>query len=264
MNTIPLHWCVSNNVGDALNYWLIKKITGRNVCWVPKESPNWKFICVGSILNWADKNCGVWGAGLANQTDLVSEDAKIYSVRGPISEEIAIECGAAVECEGVYGDPALLTSKYYWGNYGRKNYKVGLIPHYADYHDLEKYDPSFETVENYFEGIKIINVFDPIEKIVDEIKDCEVILSSSLHGLILADSYGVPNKHVKISDYVLGDGTKFNDYFLSVNRTYNVPTHLSRLVWYKHNELVEMVNDEYQSINLEDMQDGLLRTCPFT
>lgn len=262
MEGIPLHWCISNNIGDALNYWLIKKITSKNVYWVPRESNNFKFICIGSILNWADKNCGVWGAGLANQTDKVDPEAKIYSVRGPESAAIAIECGC--EVPDIYGDPALLVSKYY--NNNRKKFgqcKVGLIPHYADYHALCQYDPEFKIVDNHFKGIKIINVFDPIEKIADEIKKCQVILSSSLHGLILADAYGVPNKQVKISDYVLGDGTKFYDYFLSVDRTWILPTHLSRMVKYSHDEIVKLVKKEYEPIDIKSMQEGLLETCPF-
>lgn len=262
MEGIPLHWCISNNIGDALNYWLVKKITGKPAYWVPRESNNFKFICIGSILNWADEHCGVWGAGLANQTDTVNSSARIYSVRGPVSAKIAEECGVLLQ--GPHGDPALLVSKYY--NNNRKKFgqcKVGLIPHYADYHALCQYDPEFKIVDNHFKGIKIINVFDPIEKIADEIKKCQVILSSSLHGLILADAYGVPNKQVKISDYVLGDGTKFYDYFLSVDRTWILPTHLSRMVKYSHDEIVKLVKKEYEPIDIKSMQEGLLETCPF-
>ena len=261
-NKIPLHWCISNNIGDALNYWLVKKITGKEVYWVPKGSPVGKFICIGSILNWADENCYVWGAGLASQTDKVDPNAKIYSTRGPISAQIARECGATVDSD-IYGDPALLVSNYYKGKKRCKSTKVGLIPHYADYHALSEYDPEFETT-NQLDGIKLINVFKPIDEIVDEIKKCQVILSSSLHGLIIADSYGIPNHQVNVSDFVLGDGTKFYDYFLSVNRSYDLPTHLSRLVKYEHKDIVKYVKDRYEPIDLPKIQKGLLETCPFT
>lgn len=252
-NSIPLHWCISNNIGDALNYCLVKKITDKDVHWVPKDSSNRKFICIGSILNWADKNCEVWGAGLANQTDKVDSEAIIYSTRGPISNQIAKECGAVVLFEEQYGDPALLVSKYYKVKKIGKSTNIGLIPHYADLHYIQSID----------HGFKVINVFEPIEKIVNEIKKCKVILSSSLHGLILADAYGIPNSHIKISDYVLGDGLKFYDYFLSVNRTYQLPENFCRVVKYSDCEIIKKVKDQYESINLKAKQEAILSACPF-
>lgn len=257
---IPLLWCVSNNMGDALNYWLVNKITNKPVVWVPKESTNYKFVCIGSILNWADGNCGVWGAGLANQTDTVNPGCQLHCVRGPISASIAIESGKWSADTVPLGDPALLVPKYYKGKKAHQSIKVGIIPHYADFHALN--NP--RSPENSFAGIAIINVFDPIEKIVDEIKKCQVILSSSLHGLILADAYGIPNKQIKITDYVLGDGTKFADYLLSVNRTYRLPTNFCRIRNYDQNTIVRLVKDEYEPINLKDMQEALLTSCPFS
>jgi len=251
--SIPMNWCISNNIGDSMNYWLANKITGKPVHFVPRESDQRKFICVGSILNWADSCSIVWGAGLANQTDTVNPDASILSTRGPVSTQIAKEHGAVVVFKEQYGDPALLASKYYRGRMGCRNTKVGLIPHYADLHAIQSVDHNF----------KIINVFDPIEKIVDEIKKCQVILSSSLHGLILADAYGVPNRHIKISDYVLGDGLKFYDYFLSVNRTYTLPVNFCRMVKYSESEIVKKVKDQYEPIDLKERQEAILYACPF-
>ena len=51
----------------------------------------------------------------------------------------------------------------------------------------------------------------PIEVIAD-VDKCEYILSSSLHGVIAADSLGIPNAWILLSDKVLGSGFKFYDY----------------------------------------------------
>lgn len=256
MDSIPLHWCVSNNIGDALNYWLVKKITNKDVYWVPKNTSHKKFICIGSILNWADENCTVWGAGLANQTDVVNNKADIRCVRGPLSAQIASECGVFNADSLPWGDPALLVSKYYKGKHICKHKKVGLIPHYADYHVLK-------NIGSLNQNFKLINVFDSIESIADQIKRCQVILSSSLHGLVLADAYNTPNMQIKISDHVLGDGMKFKDYLMSVERTHELPINIFRILKYDPNSIVELVRDKYEPIELNYIQKQLLESCPF-
>ena len=54
-------------------------------------------------------------------------------------------------------------------------------------------------------------------KVVDYICSCKIILSSSLHGLIISDAYKIPN--IWLNEYSLNEGTfKFKDYFQSQNR----------------------------------------------
>src|SRR5699024_12305737 len=58
---------------------------------------------------------------------------------------------------------------------------------------------------------------DSIEDTLDAITSCEVIVSTSLHGLILADAYGIPNAWL-IADTGYGKEHKFWDYLLSVRK----------------------------------------------
>ena len=50
-------------------------------------------------------------------------------------------------------------------------------------------------------------------QILEEIASCEYVLSSSLHGLIVSDSFGIPNQRLVVSEKLVGDGYKFNDYY---------------------------------------------------
>ena len=45
---------------------------------------------------------------------------------------------------------------------------------------------------------------------------CEVIVSSSLHGLIIADAYGIPTVWAKFGNDINGNDFKFYDYYWSL------------------------------------------------
>ena len=132
-----------------------------------------------------------------------------------------------------------------------KRYDVGIVPHYEDKNhpwvDRVGADPS----------VRIIDVTGDVFDFVREIKSCDIIIASSLHGLICADAYGVPSLWMELSDKVVGEGFKFRDYFASVGREVDAPvrpsvtTPLSRIV---------MKADKYR-IRIDLTQ--LLLSCPF-
>src|SRR5690606_16600077 len=84
-----------------------------------------------------------------------------------------------------------------------------LIPHYADLQLLRE----MRLPEN----VRIIDIRQDVEAFIDDLCSCEVVLSSSLHGLIAADAYAIPNLWVEFSDRVIGNGFKFNDYYSSLD-----------------------------------------------
>jgi pyruvyltransferase len=96
---------------------------------------------------------------------------------------------------------------------------MDLIPHYIDYTD----ENSLKTINNLSsQGVKIINITAGIFHFIDELLQCKNIMSSSLHGLIAADAYNIPNIRVKLSNKLIGGDFKFKDYNLSVNKPFNV------------------------------------------
>lgn len=54
------------------------------------------------------------------------------------------------------------------------------------------------------------------QKWIDELCSCDCVISSSLHGLIIAEAYGIPTLWVKFSDEINGDDFKFYDYYASI------------------------------------------------
>ena len=105
------------------------------------------------------------------------------------------------------GDAGILASELL-DKMPEKKYDVGVIPHICDL-DGEL----VQTAVRKYDGGVLINVKDAPLEVIEQIAQCRTVISSSLHGLIVADSLGIPNMHVLFSDRPLGDGYKFDDYY---------------------------------------------------
>ena len=247
-STINIRWSGVHkpNWGDELNKTLVKVISGKDPVYVDDPDVH-HHLCVGSILRWAHKNTTVWGSGFISANDKILEQSDIRAVRGPLSRKKLLKAG--FECPEVYGDPALLYSRFYKPQVSKK-YKIGIIPHYVD-----QQNPWLNNFKK-LKGVKIINILDPsINRFVAEINQCELILSSSLHGLICADSYGVPSYWIKMSNGVIGNGYKFMDYFASVNRPDKKPILIS--------EDTKISNMKFHDYKISIDLDLLYDACPF-
>lgn len=203
-----LVWCLSGNFGDEIGPYLFEKITGKRPVYAQPGAAYEHVISAGSILNWATCASQVWGAGLASWKDEVPA-CVIRAVRGPLSRLRARSCG--VMCSDVYGDPALLLTLFCSAKDETRHYEVGILPHYVDIFRAYEWFGSASHV-------RIIDPLQPVEKVISQIRSCDVLFSSSLHGLIVADAYGVPNAWVRMSSSIGGDGMKYWDYLASVGR----------------------------------------------
>jgi pyruvyltransferase len=252
MNRVVASWCLSLNFGDKLTYYLIEKITGKKPVYVDMSLKVQKVIGPGSILNWCDETCSAWTCGIANANDNINPLTKIYSVRGPITRERAIKCGAV--CPDNYGDAGLLLNKFYTPKLNTYIFgpDVGVIPHWRDQYD------TIDFVEK--KGFKLINIFDPIETVADEICSCRKILSSALHGLITADAYGIPANRLIVTDKIGGDGTKFYDHDMAVLGGNRKCFNIKDLVSVKPEEIYRMI--EMPKKPVFDI-DKILKARPF-
>jgi pyruvyltransferase len=194
---------LSNNLGDALTPYLIEKITGQTPIYVPLDVQYPKVMVTGSILNHAMLHTTVWGAGFANANDVLHPCVDVRAVRGHITaNRLANQVSIAVS---VLGDPGLLLPRFYNPEVA-KVHKVGICPHYLHQQEVAAWLAGRTDV-------KFLNVFDHPEKFIDDLCGCEAVFSSSLHGLVLADAYGIPSQWFTGTARLGGDGTKFYDHF---------------------------------------------------
>ncbi len=109
-------------------------------------------------------------------------------------------------------DPGLLASHMYERS-SSPEYAVGIVPHYVD--ALTPYPGALR--DKFGKSALVIDVSAPPEVVIRQISNCEVILSSSLHGIVVADSYSIPNAWTVMSNDILGHGYKFYDYNAAFN-----------------------------------------------
>jgi len=216
---MPVYYCDDTpNFGDFIGPYLISKITNKPVLNV-RLFQHSGIMAVGSIAHMVDrKNMVMWGSGLMYPlTDEKIRDFKRYnpeilSVRGMETAKLLLEAGIDVPNHSFYGDPALIMPLFYKPSVSSPK-KIGICPHYV-------HKPYF--LKNIFikNSLKIIDVQQDVETVVDSISSSSVCISTSLHGLIIAQAYGIPWVWLEISDNPLfGKDFKFKDFFSTLNKS---------------------------------------------
>lgn len=248
------------NFGDILNVKLIEYLTNKKVVkarysYIEKIKSLFNIGCnyavIGSILQWSRKNTVVWGAGLlSNFVEIDNKPKRICAVRGPLTRDILLKKGYS--CPEIYGDPALLLPYVYRPKDKAPVYKLGIIPHYID-----KNASWIKSMQESNDVLIIDIITDDWEKLVNQIVSCESIISSSLHGIILADAYHISSLWVEFSDKVMGDGFKFKDYNLSVGKPELNPVRIDSLT--EVDELILLAKN--WNINFDYKK--LIHSCPF-
>lgn len=220
MKPMKLYWCrgegrgdsSKQNFGDYLSPLLVEVFSGRKVEYAPVQQAD--LMAVGSVLGRESKakrwgflprRLHIWGTGTGAEQAQYSGRHYYHAVRGAQTLSQIHDLSS----RPVLGDPGLLAP---WVLGGRdspvaKTIRVGIIPHYAD-----QAEPAVAELLTAIPGARLINVFSPVKQVLEEIASCHFVLSSSMHGLIVADSFGVPNQWLllsrgRISEY------KFADYY---------------------------------------------------
>jgi len=265
---IPLFWWSEirlmgkpkENYGDLLSKYLAGKISSKKIKWVQPKKQAWykirkrNYLSAGSIIHHATKHSIVWGSGIIDHVQKIAP-ADFRAVRGPKTREYLKKSG--YECPSVYGDPALLLPIFYFPDL-KNIYRIGLIPHYNDY----------EEIASRYAGRKDILVINlmtlDVEAVTDLILQCECTISSSLHGVIVSHAYGIPSVWVKFSNRIFGNGIKYIDYLESVDLELYQPEFMedSRSMD-QLKKLVESYPNLPSMKKIKELQDGLMKACPF-
>lgn len=202
-NKIRAYWYASVvNFGDLITPRLLRHY---GLAPVHTSVEHATVLSTGSILQAVpqDYSGHILGSGLINEMHRPLTKARIWAVRGKLTLD-----GIGAPKGTVLGDPGLLSSELLLRRVKRR-YVLGFVPHYAEIDD-----PRLAMIINrYKDDVLLIDVRrDPLA-VLEEIDSCGAILSSSLHGVVAADSLAIPSAWMFLTDAVLGGGYKFRDYF---------------------------------------------------
>ena len=205
-------WDKEVNLGDLYNHDLFKYIFPERIIKVVGPNFNQTHLSgVGSILQLIGQKSVITGSGFISKNSyLVNQPKKIISVRGKLTSE-KLKSAYDIDARS-FGDMGLIADRIFKNVSKVKKFRFGIIPHYVDY-DL------ILTKEFQSDNVLILDIrTNNTEQFLEQMNSCEFILSSSLHGLIFADAFGIPNQRIIMSNQIVGGDFKFADYFSSVKR----------------------------------------------
>lgn len=250
-----MYWSVYHpfNFGDWIGPFLFEKITGTEPWhrYPDNLSRHTVFMSAGSILSGARGDCIVWGSGIRSRYAELQRPWKVCAVRGPYSQERCLHLG--ISCGDVFGDPGILLPRYYSPPRPPVTFRLGIIPHFRDLSKISRMYPAQDNAQ-------VIDVRYPIETVVDQIRSCQVVVSSSLHGLIVANAYGIQSGWVDFGGRIGGDGVKFLDYFASLG-CFN-PVRLDDAARLSAEELATFAEDA-PMLSTTSAAERLMEVCPF-
>lgn len=207
-------WDATINFGDLIGPWLIGLMTNRPVLNSKYLNVNRTTFTVGSIIEHANgfpnQKISIWGSGLIEPLDntkkikklLHSQIDKVLAVRGSLTKKELSKI-YKLDSNLPLGDPALLLPRFFSPCLS-SNKDVSIVPHFSHERFFDKHKDTFN----------IINVMQSPQNVVAEIANSRVCISTSLHGIIIAQAYNVPWLLLRIEDKVLlGDMFKFDDFF---------------------------------------------------
>lgn len=246
------------NLGDTLSFlvvdWMLQT-KGLNKESNRKSKNGVKYVhlnSIGSNVFSSYQNATIWGSGAGAKNELNSRlnrllnrhpyrKLDIRAVRGPLTREKLLQYGH--KCPAIYGDPAILMPFIYSPEPVEEKYKkeILIIPQFLYEKEIrEKYpDYAMESMntDNYMQ-------------VIDQITSSKLVITSSLHAIILAEVYGVPAIFFKS----LPKTFKFQDYYASTGR-YDVK--------FANNLEEAFASTPPEIPDFTQLQKGLIESFPF-
>ncbi|WP_311029720.1 polysaccharide pyruvyl transferase family protein [Mesorhizobium koreense] len=209
---IELFWWRSPagvNFGDYLSSVIVTKMAADADCFLGEERPTpIRLLAVGSILHFARDGDVIWGSGVNGKVPVerhTFSQLDIRAVRGPLTRDFLLQRG--IEAPEIFGDPAILIAELLPSRFPRLAGQADPVAFVPNLHDL----PAMEGWEN------VVSPLDPWWSVVRRISRARHVISTSLHGLVVADAFGVPCTYLRLSEEE--NLFKYEDYILGVGRS---------------------------------------------
>lgn len=246
------------NLGDVLAMPIVNFMLDKKGIKVDKEVHGRKHLfTVGSGGLRSFQDATMWGTGIMfdfNQSkkrnwwdkyyDANHRKLDLRAVRGPLTREVFMRLGH--KCPEIYGDPGILMPIIYQPDFNvvnRGSKEYAIIPQYTTENEVRKY---------FTDDMVISMNSNDYKSVIDQIVSCKKVYSSSLHGIILAEAYGVPA--VFFRGIHSNIDFKYKDYYASTGR-YDVPM---------ANNLAEAYSFEAPKLpDLTKLQQGLMEAFPY-
>ncbi|KAK3281847.1 hypothetical protein CYMTET_10385 [Cymbomonas tetramitiformis] len=193
-----------------------------------QQRDNGRLLAIGSVIGHAAAGDVVWGSGIHEKSfgrfyGSTAKDLpriRVHGVRGPLSQQFLNQSGAVIVPD-VIGDPALLLPLI-WPDAHPSNATSAsktdacVVAHYNDY-DAFKASRAYNLIETFTPGQRP-------RAVVDQLRQCSFVATTSLHGLIFAEALGIPARPVRnVSLGSADEGVfKYNDYLHATGRATDI------------------------------------------
>ena len=198
---LPAYWWDGHpNFGDALTPWILSRYGIAAVHTPPRDA---RAAGVGSIIEQLPPTFSgaIWGSGLMHGEPVELPKATALAVRGPLTR-----AALGITHDVALGDPGILVARHAMRQSAR--WRLGLVPHGLHSRDGVLADLATRAGSD----ATIIDVRAVPGAVIQRIARCSAILTTSLHGLIVADALGVPAVWTRRQPDLWGGDFKFRDY----------------------------------------------------
>jgi pyruvyltransferase len=210
-------WREVPNFGDALAPLLLERFADIRVEWDTVSHA--QVASIGSILEHIPPlwDGYILGSGMLHENSRLQVHqmksgitAQILALRGPLTARV-------IPGDYPLGDPGILADELVGAQ--PKLWDLGILPHFTD----DELVPRFQKLMPPGTVIKVINPGDDVLDVLRQIGSCRRIVTSSLHGMIVADAFGLPRR-VEMSKANIKDGGdfKFRDYSASIQTKWEI------------------------------------------
>lgn len=226
------------NAGDHLAKIIVEQmLVLRNKEIIDKKDSKNKLLSIGSVMHFAKTGDAIWGTGINGKVDesnLKFKTLDVRSVRGPLTRDFLMKRGLHVP--EIYGDPGLLLPAFF-----SKDCLLNFNDPVDDFIIIPHMNENFEGYKKYAKHIRT-----PKQGALTFTKDIvnsKFVISGSLHGLIIAEAYGIPavfldNKsgeaRFKYDDYYLGSGRDYYPIASTVEEAFDIkqaePLELEKII----------------------------------